>query len=224
MVPPTAFIPLAEESGMIPEIGQWVLSESCRQLAAWDQQFDSDGNRLLDYVSVNVSAAELRDPGYAARVSEVLDATGTDPSRLQLEITESLIVEEGHESLDRLNELKELGVRLALDDFGTGYSSLSYLTRMPVDILKVDRTFVSRMLESDRVQSVVRATISLAHALDLRVVAEGVESVEQQRALQELGCELGQGYLYSRPLPAEGIVSFADDCCDARDVAREDVA
>ena len=206
-IPPTAFIPLAEESGVIPEIGHWALTESCRQLAEWDQQFGSSGQGI-DYISVNVSAAELRDPAYVERVAEVLRETGTEPARLQLEITESLIVEEGHESLERLNELKALGVRLAIDDFGTGYSSLSYLTRMPVDILKVDRSFVSHMLDSERVQSVVRATVSLAHALDLRVVAEGVETVEQRQALRELGCELAQGFYYARPLSADGVVAF----------------
>lgn len=222
-VPPSAFIPLAEESGMIPEIGHWVLSESCRQLAAWDAGCGGAEAPSIDYISVNVSAAELRDPAYAERVSEVLRDTDTEPARLQLEITESLIVEEGRESLDRLNELKALGVRLAIDDFGTGYSSLSYLTRMPVDLLKVDRSFVSHMLESERVKSVVLATISLAHALGLRVVAEGVESVEQEQALRELGCELGQGYLYARPLEADGVVAFLD-AGRVAEVDVEDVA
>jgi len=140
-----------------------------------------------------------------------------------LEITESLVVEEGHESLQRLNSLRDLGVRLAIDDFGTGYSSLSYLTRMPVDILKVDRSFVGHMLESDRVQSVVRATISLAHALGLRVVAEGVETPQQERALRDLGCELAQGYHYARPLSADGVVAFYDECC-AEPIAGDEVA
>ena len=219
-IQPTSFIPLAEESGMIPEIGRWVLTESCRQLVAWDQEFGSG----VDYISVNVSAAELRDPAYVERVAQVLRETGTDPTRLQLEITESLIVEEGHESLDRLNGLKELGIRLAIDDFGTGYSSLSYLTRMPVDILKVDRSFVGHMLDSERVASVVRATISLAHALDLRVVAEGVETVDQQQALRELGCELAQGYLYARPLTAAGVVGYFDECCGEPLTKAEDAA
>ena len=222
-IPPTALIPLAEEGGMIPEIGRWVLTESCRQLAEWNQQFEH-GESVIDYISVNVSAAELRDPAYAERVSRVLRETGTEPARLQLEITESLIVEEGHESLERLNELKELGVRLAIDDFGTGYSSLSYLTRMPVDILKVDRSFVGHMLDSDRVESVVRATISLAHALDLSVVAEGVETVEQQQALRALGCELAQGFYYSRPLSADGLVSYFDGSDGESSADLEDVA
>jgi len=220
---PTAFIPLAEESGMIPEIGRWVLTESCRQLVAWDQQFGSGGPGV-DYISVNVSAAELRDPAYVERVAQVLRETGTDPTRLQLEITESLIIEEGQESLERLNELKELCIRLAIDDFGTGYSSLSYLTRMPVDILKVDRSFVGHMLDSERVASVVRATISLAHALDMRVVAEGVETVEQQHALRDLGCELAQGYLYARPLTAEGVVAYLDECCGEPLTKADDAA
>lgn len=204
IVSPGVFIPLAEESGMIVEIGDWVLREAIRRIADWEQRFDGEGlNGGNRYVSVNVSAAELRDPLYAERVGQALSDAGVPPQCLQLELTETLLADDGHELIRRLEDLKAQGIRLAIDDFGTGYSSLSYLSRMPVDVMKVDRSFVAGMLSSQRVESVVRATISLAQALELKVVAEGVETTAQRDKLLALGETLGQGYLYERPLPPE---------------------
>ena len=207
-VSPAVFIPLAEESGAIADVGSWVLSTAVRQLAEWDRVADADGSRRLEYLSVNVSAAELRDPNYAEEVGRLLRASRLPPDRIQLELTETMLAEDGHDVIRRLEELKALGLRLAIDDFGTGYSSLSYLTRMPIDLMKVDRTFVSGMLTSPRVESVVRATMSLASALGLKVVAEGVETIEQQKKLQSLGSVMGQGYLYSPPLAADEMVAL----------------
>ena len=207
-VSPGVFIPLAEESDMIVEIGAWVLREALQQVAAWDRV---PGGPTLDYISVNVSAAELRDARYAQRVTSALKDTGLRPERLQLELTETLLAEDGHSVIDRLEDLKRLGVRLAIDDFGTGYSSLSYLSRMPVDVMKVDRSFVQGMLESERVESVVRATISLAQALDLKVVAEGVETPEQRDKLLGFGDPLGQGFLFARPVAADQVAALVSD-------------
>ena len=207
-VSPAIFIPLAEESDVIIEVGSWVLRTAVRQLADWDGAFGAAGTPSLGYLSVNVSAAELRDPGYAARVGQLLDEFGVASNRLQLELTETILAEDGHDVVKRLEELKALGVRLAIDDFGTGYSSLSYLTRMPVDLMKVDRSFVDGMLTSERVESVVRATMSLAEALGLKVVAEGVETVEQHEKLRALGGLMGQGYLYARPLAPDELVAM----------------
>ena len=206
-VSPAVFIPLAEESDLVTDIGEWVLDAALDQLTEWRSHSVIDAARL-HYLSVNVSAAELRDDGYASRVAAALDRTGVPADRLQLELTETLLAHDGSEVVRRLEELKDLGVRLAIDDFGTGYSSLSYLSRMPVDLMKVDRAFVTGMLESPRVETVVRATISLAEALGLGVVAEGVETLDQHHALRALGNALGQGYLYSQPLTAEELDCF----------------
>lgn len=203
-ISPAVFIPLAEESGMIAEIGEWVLHEAIRQIAEWEPRFAADGDdEGMSYVSVNVSAAELRDPLYAERVGQALREAGVQPQHLQLELTETLLADDGHGLIQRLEDLKAQGIRLAIDDFGTGYSSLSYLSRMPVDVMKVDRSFVSGMQTSDRVESVVRATMSLAQALDLKVVAEGVETLEQQEKLLTLGETLGQGFFFERPIPPD---------------------
>jgi len=204
-VSPAVFIPVAEESGLIVEVGAWVLRTAVQQLAVWDQAAMAAGSVPLNYLSINVSAAELRDSTYPDRVARVIEEHGISAERIQLELTETLLAEDGHDVIRRLEELKALSFRLAIDDFGTGYSSLSYLTRMPVDLVKVDRSFVNGMLSSKRVESVVRATISLAEALDLKVVAEGVETIEQQEKLQSLGQVLGQGYLYAYPLTPDAL-------------------
>ena len=204
MVAPNDFIPLAEETGLILPIGEWVLESACRQMCAWQKEF---GDRL-DTMSVNLSAKQFNGPGLVDLVARILLQTGLAPEFLKLEITETVIME-NHESVAQmLTELRGLGVRLSMDDFGTGYSSLSYLHRFPLDVLKVDRSFVSRMEANSKEAEIVRTIVHLAHSLQLSVVAEGVETREQAVQLQALGCEYGQGYFFSKPLPVEDASAF----------------
>jgi diguanylate cyclase (GGDEF)-like protein len=192
---PSEFVPLAEETGLIVALGRHVLERACMKVRAWQQ---SDPDRTPS-VHVNLSAIELGAPELTETVGSVLASAGIDPKFLVLEITESQITD-AEASLTALHELRSMGVRLALDDFGTGYSSLSYLRALPLDIIKIAKPFVEDMARGRQESSVVRMIVDLAHALDLRVVAEGIESEEELRALRELGCELGQGFFLARPL------------------------
>jgi diguanylate cyclase (GGDEF)-like protein/PAS domain S-box-containing protein len=214
MVSPARFIPLAEETGLIVPLGEWVLRQACRQAGAWARE----GRPLR--VSVNLSARQLGERGLVASVQAALDAAGLDPRRLDLELTESALIQNVHAQGDaaavRLAELRALGVRLSVDDFGTGYSSLSYLRRFPLDILKVDRSFVRGLAGPDAApdedahqdEAVVRAVIDMAHALSLEVIAEGVEREGQRRTLARLGCDQMQGFLFSPPIPPERLEAF----------------
>lgn len=194
-VPPSAFIPIAEESGMIIPLGARVLREACRRAAAWNAR---PGRPLT--VTVNISGRQLPDDSLPAVVEDALSSSGLEPSCLVLEITETVIMQETESTLARLLALKRLGVRLAIDDFGTGYSSLSYLQRFPVDILKIDRSFTEGLLRGDQAAAFVRTIVSLARALELKTIAEGVEHREQFDALEALGCHAVQGFLFSRPV------------------------
>ena len=193
-VSPADFIPVAEDTGLIIEIGRWVLEEACRTATRW----------ALDHgpvpVAVNVSARQLADPGFARLVEQVLQRHGTPPNLLELEITETVIMKDVRHHLPTLNRLRALGVRIAIDDFGTGYSSLAYLRQLPVDVLKIDRSFVNDLPHAPDIASTV---IALAQRLLLSTVAEGVETAEQRRWLAEAGCDCLQGFLISRPLAAE---------------------
>ena len=195
-VPPSAFIPVAEDSGMIVPLGARVLREACRRAAAWNV---ARPRRPLT-VTVNISSRQLPGDELPAVVEEALTSSGLDPACLVLEITETVIMQETESTLARLHALKRLGVRLAIDDFGTGYSSLSYLQRFPVDILKIDRSFTEGLLRGDQATAFVRTIVSLARALDLKTIAEGVEHPAQLEALAALGCDAAQGYLFSRPV------------------------
>jgi diguanylate cyclase len=208
LVAPSRFIPVAEESGLIIPIGTWVLHEACRQLRRW--QVTRYGG-LEGAVEVNLSARQVDDPQIVATVERILGDTGLSPSRLTLEITESALMNDASAALDVLHALKDLGVTLAIDDFGTGYSSLSYLQRFPLDILKIDKTFVDELGTSPRGSEIVAAVINLAHALGLQVIAEGVESERQLAELERLGCDFAQGYLFSRPVPAHELVASYTD-------------
>jgi diguanylate cyclase (GGDEF)-like protein/PAS domain S-box-containing protein len=204
-ISPVTFIPLAEELGLIPEIGRQVLRQSCNQLKAWQ---DATGLHEL-IVSVNISVLQLEDDSMHNVVARELEVSGLEASRLVLEITESAMAQDPSLTSARLALVNELGVKLAIDDFGTGYSSLSYLRDLPVDILKIDRSFVNQM--SDRGgagEKLVRAIVAMAHSLGLQIVAEGVETREQQRTLTELGCAFAQGNLFALPLLPQEALAF----------------
>jgi diguanylate cyclase (GGDEF)-like protein/PAS domain S-box-containing protein len=197
LVPPNDFIPLAEETGHILDIGRWVLHRSCETLMAWA----GDGAPLR--LAVNLSPRQLLEPDLADSVAEILDVTGFPVDRLTIEITESVLVDDGPYAVATLRRLRELGIRLSIDDFGTGYSSLVYLRRLNASVLKVDRSFVDGLGRDGEADAIVRTVIGLARSLGLDLVAEGVETEQQRGLLVELGCELAQGYLFSRPLPED---------------------
>ena len=214
LVPPDAFIPLAEETGLIVPIGQWVLEEACRQARAWRRQFPGQAPLVM---SVNVSARQLQQPDLVAMVSRTLRDTGLHPGNLKLEITESVAMQDAESTIGTLRGLADLGVQLAIDDFGTGYSSLAYLNRFPIDVIKIDRSFVTKLGSDGENATVVRGIIALARALDLRVTAEGIETVEQAEELSALQCEFGQGYYFGKPQPPQALVgllagSMTADC------------
>ena len=192
------FVPIAEESGLIVPIGRWVLREACRQLKAW-----SDAGLQPTTIAVNISAAELRAGDFAANVRATLSESGIEPHYLEFELNESFLMQDAKSTTAVLQALKELGVGIALDDFGTGYSSLTYLKRFPINALKIDRSFMRHVLTDDEDAGIVTAVIGMANSLNLRVIAEGVETQEQLQFLQAQSCGEAQGYLFSRPLAAE---------------------
>jgi diguanylate cyclase (GGDEF)-like protein len=196
---PVDFIPLAEESGLIEDLGRWVLQEACAEAAGWQALGAPDRTVTL---SVNVSVQQFRDEAWAAEVAGVLAATGLPGRRLVLEITESTLMDDNELSSLRLQELRDLGVRLAVDDFGTGYSSLAYLRRMPVDFLKIDKSFVDGVTGDAHESALARAVVKLAATLGLAAVAEGIERPDQAEVLTALGCRFGQGLWLGPPMPA----------------------
>ncbi len=207
-VPPSEFIPVAEETNFIIPLTLWILQKSCAQLVEW--QARSPLNKHL-MMSVNLSGKHFEQPDIVEQIRSIIKNTGVNPACLKLEITESAIMENAENTIMLLKNLRSLGVRLSIDDFGTGYSSLSYLHRFPIDILKVDRSFVSTMEDGSENGEIVRTVIGLAKTLNLSVVAEGIETIHQLHQLRILGCEYGQGYLFSRPVPAEEAQSILDD-------------
>jgi diguanylate cyclase (GGDEF)-like protein len=200
LIPPTKFIPVAEETGMIIPIGKWILGEACRQMSRWQKLSHSDAPLPM---SVNLSGRQFLQPDLLEQVEEVLRETGLDPRNLKLEITETVVMENIETATHTLQQLRALGVELSIDDFGTGYSSLSYLQRFPVSTLKIDRSFVSRMTESDGTAEIVRTVTKLAQTLGMDVVAEGVETEGQRAQLSAFECEFGQGYYFSRPMDGD---------------------
>ncbi len=218
-MPPAQFIPIAEENGLIIPIGAWVLNEACQQMRQWQEQFPDHGPLLM---SVNLSGKEFLQSNLVAQIDQALKRSGLSAECLKLEITESVIMDNASEATTMLEQLRELGAQISIDDFGTGYCSLSYLHTFPLDVLKVDRSFVSRMNEAPTNAEIVRTIVVLAHNLGLEVIAEGVETAEDVERLTALGCEYGQGYFYSRPLTAERATETlaraylpADAECDA---------
>ena len=198
---PDEFIPIAEENGLIVPIGNWVLQEACRQTCAWQKE------GYLKGVSVNVSAVQFGRSDFVDTVDEVLSLTGLEPKFLELELTERLVIRDVRESASRMAKLRALGVQISVDDFGAGYSSLSYLQRLPIDILKLDRSFVEDLKNSGGNPSLVRGIVTLAHSLGIRVTAEGVETEQQLELVHTSGCDKAQGYLLGRPSPAGSALS-----------------
>jgi EAL domain-containing protein (putative c-di-GMP-specific phosphodiesterase class I) len=195
MVQPLEFIGVAESTGLIAPLGRWVLTEACRQAVAW-------GDRPIR-MAVNVSVRQFDGEDFAATVAEVLSETGMPADRLCLEMTESVLLTDTDENLGRMVALKALGVRLAMDDFGTGYSSMAYLRRFPMDVLKIDKSFVDRLGEEAADDALVGTIVRMGRSLGMTLVAEGIETRSQYETLREMGCDVGQGYLLSRPLPAQ---------------------
>jgi predicted signal transduction protein with EAL and GGDEF domain len=203
-IPPTTVVPLAEQSGLISVIGRWVLEQACADRHRWISQLNGGLG-----VAVNVSAHQLMAPDFVAKVDAVLASTDTPPERLTLEITESVFVQDAKRALVVLNELKDLAVTLALDDFGTGYSSLSYLKRFPIDIVKIDQGFIEDVAQNRSSHAIVSAVIELAHALDMTVITEGVETAEQHHEVAALGSESCQGFYFARPMSASSLDALA---------------
>ena len=202
---PAEFIPLAETTGLIVPLGVFVLKEACRQARRW--QLEDLGARPLG-ISVNLSAAQLDDPGLIDVVRSALQESGLPPGSLTLEITESALVRDAEATTNRLRELKGIGVGLAIDDFGTGYSSLSYLRRFPVDVIKIDKSFVDGLGAAGPARQLAKSIVRLAHSLHLTTVAEGVEHPQQLARLAAMGCDAAQGYLFARPLEVDAATDF----------------
>jgi EAL domain-containing protein (putative c-di-GMP-specific phosphodiesterase class I) len=198
LVSPGQFVPIAEECGLMLPLGRWVLLEACKQSRAW-----TDSGIGVVSVAVNVSAAEFGHKDYLSEVRAVLIATGVDPSNLELEMTESALMNDAESTMITLGALKAMGVRLAIDDFGTGYSSFTYLRRFPIDALKLDQSFVQEITADPGDANIVEAMINIGKSEKLRVIAEGVETSEQLKFLQRHGCGEGQGYYFSHPVVAE---------------------
>ena len=201
-VSPDVFIPLAEYSGLIIDIGAWVLEESCRQLSVLSEQGFSELR-----MAVNISMPQFRDPAFISIVKEVILHEGIDPARIELEITESIVMDEPHIVVEALHELKEFGVKVAIDDFGTGFSSMSYLQQLPLDRLKVDRSFVNE-INSGKSAFIAETIVTLGNKLGLSTIAEGVEKREQASYMLKLGCDEAQGYLFAKPMPFEQLLEF----------------
>ncbi|MBR9882804.1 MAG: EAL domain-containing protein [Oceanospirillales bacterium] len=203
MISPAEFIPVAEASGLIRPLGRWVVEEACRQLVCWS------GDSVLGGIpiAVNISAMQIHQDNFVDEILSALNKTGADARRLKLELTESMLVRNVEQTIDKMRRLRKHGVGFSLDDFGTGFSSLSYLKRLPLDQLKIDQSFVRDLLDDANDAAIVRTIVALGESLDLSVIAEGVETHEQRQALLEYGCRYFQGYLFGRPLPAEELLA-----------------
>lgn len=218
-ISPGQFIPIAEQTNLILPLGMWILQEACQQISIWQEWFKSSQNDFT--VSVNISAKQFKQDDFILQLDEIVDRTGIDVRHLKLEITESLLMDHAPIADRVFNQLKARQIQLAIDDFGTGYSSLSYLDRFPVDTLKIDRSFVSRIDEENQASTIVKATLDLAHNLGFNVVAEGVETLQQVRQLQNWGCEFAQGYYYAKPLDKVSAWNFLQENLDTKSPDRK---
>jgi diguanylate cyclase (GGDEF)-like protein/PAS domain S-box-containing protein len=214
-VPPREFLAAAEESGLIVPLGEWVLREACAQGAAWRRAAWDVG------VSVNVSARQVTAPGFTARVAAILAETGLSPGALTVEVNEQILVDEDGLIVDRLADLHRQGIRMAIDDFGTGHASLAYLRRLPLDVIKIDPSFVAGLGHDDTLTLLTRTVVQVGRDLGLRVIAEGIEEPRQLSALREMGCGYGQGFLVARPMAAPGVEALIRTAAEAADEPRE---
>lgn len=205
IIPPSKFIPIAEETGLILKIGDWLLNSVCRQISEWNSRPISTP---IPRVAVNISPVQFRQPDFVDLVRATLQRWDIPSEQLELELTEGIVIEQIEWTVEKMNELRELGVRFAIDDFGTGYSSLAYLNKLPLDILKIDQSFVRELGEVESSTSIVTSIIAMAKLLNFELVAEGVETCEQHAFMNEHGCETYQGYLYSKPLPINDLKAF----------------
>ncbi len=220
LIAPSEFIPLSEDTGLVIPMTLQILRGSCLQAVAWQRKYP-DLRYLI--MSVNLSGKHFSDSSLVEQIDTILKETGIEPQCLKLEITESSTMEDAEKAIEKLREIRRLGVKLSIDDFGTGYSSLSYLRRFPLDTLKIDRSFVSAMEESSESDEIVNTIMALANSLKLDVVAEGIENVEQLKHLRRLGCEYGQGYLFSRPLTVNGVEAMIAERPDWSDLVKDSV-
>ncbi|MFB2875429.1 putative bifunctional diguanylate cyclase/phosphodiesterase [Floridanema aerugineum] len=204
-VSPVNFIPLAEQTGLIIPLGEWVLQEACRQIKLWEQELAKTGHLSI---AVNLSGVQLTQPGLVNFIENLWKNCGNKKIYIKLEVTESVLMKNGEVAIETLAKLRSNGIQICIDDFGTGYSSLAYLHLLPIDTVKIDRSFVNQMTEDPRNLDIVETIITLAHRLDLNVVAEGVETQAQRDILRSLHCEYGQGYFFSKPLPPQQIVTW----------------
>jgi EAL domain-containing protein (putative c-di-GMP-specific phosphodiesterase class I) len=200
MILPGQFIPVAEQTGLISQLGEWVLREACSTSRRWPDLF----------ISVNLSPVQFRADGFAERIIQIARESGADPGKIELEITEGVFLDEGSQTAQTLKTLRAAGFRIALDDFGTGYSSLGYLHRFEVDKIKIDRSFVSSLGTEESATAIVNAIVALGQAMNLTVTAEGVETKEQEHFLRSAGCDELQGFRYSKPLPREQVARLLD--------------
>lgn len=205
MISPARFIPVAEDSGLILPIGEWVMSEAMRQSRAWLD----DGLPPIT-MAINISAVQFRQDGIVDRVKALIAHHDVDPTTIEMELTESMLMQDARQAIELLTDLSDLGIQLAIDDFGTGYSSLSYLKQFPVDKLKVDQSFVRHITTDSNDAVIARATINLGHSLGLRVVAEGVEDLDTFNYLRAEQCDVAQGYYFGRPMPADRIAELLE--------------
>ncbi len=200
VIPPIKFIPILESTGLIVPVGEWVLKTACEQNRAWQEAGYSPGR-----IAVNLSVRQFKEAELVKHVQSILNTTGLDPTCLELEITESMVMDDAEQTINTLQKLHDFGVHFSIDDFGTGYSSLAYLKRMPISTLKIDRSFVKDITTDINDATVVETIIDMAHNLKLRVVAEGTETIEQINFLRDKHCDETQGYYFSQPLPATQI-------------------
>ncbi len=215
MIAPNDFIPFAERSGLIHPLGDWVLRTACTQLTAWSRRPETASIKL----AVNVSAGQFAQSDFVTRVLDIVRQAGANPLLLKLELTESMLAHDVEDIVAKMKALKACGIGFSLDDFGTGFSSLAYLGRMPLDQLKIDQSFVSKMLSSPQGSAIARSVVDLGNSLGLEVIAEGVESQEQLSFLSGLGCRMFQGYFFSRPVPVAEFDTFVERSAQVRGAA-----
>lgn len=199
MVPPNDFIPIAEETGLIKQIGEWVIEEACSKINEIRKKFKKDIP-----IAINISVKQLEDKNFLSKTKEIIERSGCDPSLLEFEITET-VMKNMVSCVYIINKIKEIGIKVSIDDFGTGYSNFNLLSEMEIDVLKIDRSFIQTMTENTKTLSLVKAIINMGHSLGLKIVAEGIETEGQTKMLEEINCDIGQGYYFNRPMPFEEI-------------------